>query len=185
MHPRDLLEKGVVRMMGDPSTVAARYQNFLDRDASNGRRHTDCRDAGYVWHKPAFWRCKPGRTIRWVLRWKYTVRSRPWASRWVGDQIPPLPSPVVGVTVHSSDGRPIASSSTQGDGLVLERDPAGRGTVTIEFPNIPPLKGEYYVGVYLLSEDSIHIYDSAANVATLHISQKTLEQGIVSLPHRW
>ena len=95
------------------------------------------------------------------------------------------PAPVVAVTVHSSDGRTIASSSTQADGLELDRDPAGRGTATIDFPKIPLLKGEYFIGVYLLSEDGIHVYDGAANVATLHFSQKTLEQGVVSLPRTW
>jgi lipopolysaccharide transport system ATP-binding protein len=65
------------------------------------------------------------------------------------------------------------------------RDTAGRGTATIAFPNIPLLKGEYFVGVYLLSENGIHIYDGAANVATLHFSQSSLEQGVVSLPHAW
>jgi lipopolysaccharide transport system ATP-binding protein len=98
---------------------------------------------------------------------------------------PALPSPVVAVTVHSPDGRTITSSSTQADGLELTRDATGRGTATIEFPKIPLLKGEYYIGVYLLSEDGIHVYDSAANFATLHFSQKTLEQGVVSLVHGW
>ena len=55
----------------------------------------------------------------------------------------------------------------------------------IEFPAIPLLKGEYFVWVYLLSEDGIHVYDTAGNVATLHFSQKSLEQGLVSLSHDW
>jgi lipopolysaccharide transport system ATP-binding protein len=69
--------------------------------------------------------------------------------------------------------------------LILERDAAGCGSATIEFPKIPLLKGEYSISAYLLSEDGIHIYDAAVTVATLHFSQKTLEQGVVSLPHIW
>jgi lipopolysaccharide transport system ATP-binding protein len=178
------LEKGVVRMMGDPSTVAARYQNFLDRDASPvGAAPVAEMQATSGQARILAVQTRADDTVGTSLEIHSSQQTLGVAVGFASD--PALPSPVVGVTVHSSDGRPIASSSTQGDGLVLERDPAGRGTVTIEFPNIPLLKGEYYVGVYLLSEDSIHIYDSAANVATLHISQKTLEQGIVSLPHRW
>jgi lipopolysaccharide transport system ATP-binding protein len=96
-----------------------------------------------------------------------------------------LPPPVVAVTIHAPDGRTIASSSTQADHLELVRDATGRGTATLEFPKIPLLKGEYYVGAYLLSENGIHVYDAAANVATLHFSQESLEQGVVSLPHQW
>ena len=178
------LEKGVVRMLGDPSTVAARYQNFLDRDASPvGATPVAEMQAATGQARILAVQTRAGDTVGTSLEIHSSQQTLGVAVGFASD--PALPSPVVGVTVHSSDGRPIASSSTQGDGLVLARDPAGRGTVTIEFPNIPLLKGEYYVGVYLLSEDSIHIYDSAANVATLHISQKTLEQGIVSLPHRW
>lgn len=75
---------------------------------------------------------------------------------------------MVAISIHSPDGRWIASNSTKADGLVLRRDAAGRGSATIEFPNIPLLKGEYFIGAYLLSEDGIHIYDGATNVATLH-----------------
>jgi lipopolysaccharide transport system ATP-binding protein len=96
-----------------------------------------------------------------------------------------LPAPVVAVTLNAPDGRFLASSSTQSDGLVLLRDAHGRGSATITFPRIPLLKGEYFVGVYLLSENGIHAYDNAANVATLHFTQDTLEQGVVSLPHAW
>jgi lipopolysaccharide transport system ATP-binding protein len=98
---------------------------------------------------------------------------------------PALPSPVVALTINTPDGRTIASSSTQADGLELVRDPSGRGTATIEFPKIPLLKGEYSIVVYLLSENGIHVYDTAANVATLHFTQDHLEQGVVSLPHTW
>ena len=89
------------------------------------------------------------------------------------------------MTLNGPDGRTLASSSTQGDDHVVARDTFGRGTATIEFPNIPLLKGEYLVWVYLLSENGIHVYDTAANVATLHFSQKSLEQGVVFLPHNW
>lgn len=98
---------------------------------------------------------------------------------------PALLPPVVAISIHSPDGRWIASNSTKADGLVLRRDAAGRGSATIEFPNIPLLKGEYFIGAYLLSEDGIHIYDGATNVATLHFSQDHLEQGVVSLLHAW
>ena len=178
------LEKGVVRLIGDPSTVVARYQNFLDRDAAP-------QSVSAVAEIPSASgqarilgvQTRADGVVGNSLQMHSAEQTLTIAVSFASD--PLLPAPVVAVTVHSSDGRTIASSSTQADGLELDRDPAGRGTATIDFPKIPLLKGEYFIGVYLLSEDGIHVYDGAANVATLHFSQKTLEQGVVSLPRTW
>ena len=178
------LEKGVVRLIGDPSTVVARYQNFLDRDAApSGASAVADIPSAVGLARIVGVQTQADDSVGTSLQVNSCQQSLVVAVGFASD--PALPSPVVAVTLHASDGRTIASSSTQADGLILERDQAGRGTATIEFPNIPLLKGEYYIGVYLLSEDGIHVYDGAPNVATLHFSQKTLEQGVVSLPRRW
>lgn len=179
------LDKGVVQMMGDPSSVAARYQNFLDMDAAPAGTQPE------LGHTPS-----PTGTAR-ILATQLSVdgvtgSSLPVRSgcQTVGVSVgfasdPALPVPVVGLLVHSPDGRVIASSSTQADGVLLERDGAGQGTAKIEFLDFPLLKGEYYVGAYLLSEDGIYVYDGATNIGTLHVSQTSLEQGVVSLAHKW
>lgn len=179
------LDKGTVQMIGDPSSVAARYQNFLDMDAAPADSEPD---RGYI---PS-----PTGTAH-ILATQLSVDGNPGSSLSVRSREqsvaiavgfasdPALPAPVVGLMVHSADGRVIASSSTQADGIVLVRDEAGRGLAQLEFPQIPLLKGEYYVGVYLLSEDGIHVYDGAPSIGTLHFSQSSLEQGVVSLNHSW
>ena len=178
------LEKGVVRLIGDPSTVVARYQNFLDRDAAPESVSAIAEMPSAAGQARILGvQTRVGDTGGNSLHIQSAQQTLAIAVGFVSDLA--LPSPVVAVTLHSSDGRTIASSSTQADGLELDRDEAGRGTATIEFPKIPLLKGEYFIGVYLLSEDGIHVYDSAANVATLHFSQKTLEQGVVSLSRTW
>lgn len=179
------LEKGVVQLIGDPATVVARYQNFLDMDSAPAAAVVEQSLA------PA-----PSGTARILgvqtqvdetIGNSLTVRSseQTLAVTMGFASDPQLPPPVVAISIHSADGRWIASSSTQADKLVLDRDTSGRGSATIEFPKIPLLKGEYFIGAYLLSEDGIHVYDGAANVATLHFSQQTLEQGVVTLPHGW
>jgi lipopolysaccharide transport system ATP-binding protein len=179
------LDKGVVQLLGDPSTVVARYQNFLDRDAAPDISASGVAKitspSGYA-HILVV-QTRVDQTEGTSLRVQSSEQTLFVVVGFASD--PQLPSPVVAVTLHAADGRTIASSSTQADGLELMRDTAGRGTATIAFPNIPLLKGEYFVGVYLLSENGIHIYDGAANVATLHFSQSSLEQGVVSLPHAW
>lgn len=182
------LEKGVVQLIGDPATVVARYQNFLDIESAPAAATTTALDHSLA---PA-----PSGTARILgvqtqvdatIGNSLTVRSseQTLAVTMGFASDPQLQPPVVAISIHSADGRWIASSSTQSAGLVLDRDASGRGSATIEFPNIPLLKGEYFIGAYLLSENGIHVYDGAANVATLHFSQQTLEQGVVTLPHAW
>lgn len=178
------LEKGTVQQIGNPATVVAKYQTFLDRDASQASAAAPRAVSSPMGHA----RILAVQTrVDDEVGSSLEVRS---GEQTLGIRVgfasdPLLASPVVAVTLNGPDGRMLASSSTLADALELTRDESGRGTASIEFPCIPLLKGEYFVWVYLLSENGIHIYDTAANVATLHFSQKSLEQGLVSLEHGW
>lgn len=179
------LDKGVVQLLGDPATVVAGYQAFLDRDAvSQSTGHEMTTVASPTGHARILGvQTQSDATVGKTLYLQSMRQTLAVTVGFASDTA--LPPPVVAVTIHAPDGRTIASSSTQADSIELVRDATGRGTATLEFPKIPLLKGEYYVGAYLLSENGIHVYDSAANVATLHFSQESLEQGVVSLPHQW
>ncbi|EIJ43153.1 ABC-type polysaccharide/polyol phosphate transport system, ATPase component [Beggiatoa alba B18LD] len=96
-----------------------------------------------------------------------------------------LPSPTVGILIINADGRFITSAGTQHDGLPIQRDSNGIATVRVTFPKLALLKGEYWVDIFLLCENAIHVYDHASTVATLNVRQKGLEQGVVSLPRQW
>ena len=180
------LDKGKVQLVGDPATVVAGYQAFLDRDATPaadtpGQPALHASPSGHA-HFLGVQISVDG-TVGTVL---YVQSAKQTLSVSIGFASDPnLPAPVAALILNAPDGRTIASSSTQADNLELTRDAYGRGTATIEFPNIPLLKGEYSISVYLLSENGIHVYDTAANVATLHFTQDHLEQGLVSLPHHW
>ena len=177
------LEKGTVQQMGNPASVVARYQSFLDRDAiqTSTASRTHASPQGHA--RILAVQTRVDDAVGTSLEVQSAQQTLGISVGFASD--PALPSPVVAVTINGPDGRILASSSTHADGLVLARDESGRGTATIEFPKIPLLKGEYFVWVYLLSEDGIHIYDTASNVATLHFSQQTLEQGMVTLAHSW
>jgi lipopolysaccharide transport system ATP-binding protein len=178
------LDKGVVQLFGDPATVVAGYQAFLDRDASPQNADQAMPSTAPTGHARILEvQTQVDATAGKVLYVQSSKQTLAVTIQFASD--PQLPSPVIALTIHAPDGRTITSSSTQSDGLELARDLAGRGAARIEFPKIPLLKGEYFIGVYLLSENGIHVYDAAANVATLHFSQETLEQGVVSLPHFW
>ncbi len=96
-----------------------------------------------------------------------------------------LPTPTFGLLITGTDGRVISSAGTRHDGLNIQRHVDGEAKMRVMFTHLPLLKGEYWIDVYLLCENAIHVYDSALAVATLKVKQKGLEQGIVSLPRQW
>lgn len=98
---------------------------------------------------------------------------------------PLLPPPTAGVTIDLPNNMALTCSVARTDGLVLDRDAQGRGVAIIDFPRIPLRKGNYHIGVYLGSENAIHIYDSALCIATLTVQDVLPEPGLVTLPHRW
>lgn len=177
------LERGQVQAAGDPATVVARYQTFLDSDfvqAGQGKRETSV-PTGHARILTVLTQVDD--IVGTALEVQSAQQTLEVCVKFASDPI--LPVPVAAVSINGADGRILASSSTQVDDLVLVRDEVGRGTATIKFPGIPLLKGEYFVWAYLLSEDGIHTYDTASNVASLHFKQQGLEQGIVSLAHIW
>lgn len=98
---------------------------------------------------------------------------------------PNLPSPSLGLLIKGADGRIVTSAGSQHDGLLIQRDRQGQAKVKVQFPKLALLRGEYWVDVYLLCENAIHVYDHAQTVAMLQVRQRGLEQGIVSLPRQW
>ena len=177
------LEKGIVNLAGDPARVVAQYQSFLDRDAAvvSSVARAISVPTGHA-RILSVQTCVDGAEGT-SLEVQSSVQTVAVSVIFASDLV--LPAPVAAVSINGPDGRILASSSTQVDGISLVRDELGRGTATIAFPNIPLLKGEYFVWAYLLSEDGIHTYDTASNAASLHFSQQGLEQGLVSLAHSW
>ncbi len=98
---------------------------------------------------------------------------------------PEKPAPSVAVMFTDPASRPIASSGTKNDGLILSRDKQGNGRAKIEFASIPLLKGSYWVYAFLMCENAVHFYEYAHMVAQLHVTQVGLELGVVALPHSW
>ena len=96
-----------------------------------------------------------------------------------------LPIPSVGVIILGGDGRYIASAGTVNDGIVLHTNAEHCGSVTLQFPGFPLLKGCYSLEVYLLCEQGLHIYEKVRQAAELNVEQASLELGIVNLPHQW
>lgn len=98
---------------------------------------------------------------------------------------PKLPTPSLGLIISSADGRHITSAGTKNDGLIIKRDAQGNAKVRVSFSKLPLLKGEYWITVYLMCENAIHIYDEVHHPTKLDVHQESLELGVVSLHHQW
>jgi len=98
---------------------------------------------------------------------------------------PQLPTPTVGLLITRVDGQIITSAGSQHDSLSVQRNSQGYAKVRVQFTQLALLKGEYWIDIYLLCENAIHVYDQARMVGLLKVRQYGLEQGVVSLPRTW
>ncbi|WPF88241.1 ABC transporter ATP-binding protein [Cyanobacterium aponinum AL20118] len=98
---------------------------------------------------------------------------------------PELPPPTVGVTIDTADGRMITSNGSWVDGIELERDSDGKGSVNLIYPKLPLLKGKYSLSVFLMCERGIHVYDAAEHIVTIIVEQEHILPGLVTIPHQW
>ena len=98
---------------------------------------------------------------------------------------PALPCPTLAMTLTTKDGRTITSAATWEDQFIMQRTPAGVSEICLKLERLPLLKGEYLINIYLLCERGLHLYDSAAGVASLQVKQTGRLQGFFSIPHQW
>ncbi len=179
------LEKGTVAMVGAAGEVTSRYIDSMDaqRNAASVASAAVFPQAGsadggcaHIVEVEATVDGVAGKTLH-ALSTKSELAVR---VRFAFD--PSLPTPKVAVTISTLDGRGVSSVFSCQDEV---RRANGVGEVEVVFHALPLLKGEYTLSVFLGCERGIHCYDQAVCVATLRVSQVTLDQGLVVLPHTW
>lgn len=194
------LNEGVLQAIGEPHEVVRQYDLFLAGSgaaASSEVKPTaePAGDAPVTAQEPEALVSTPGyaRISRASVgvdgAWERNLYIRPGESSLSimieFESDPMLPPPTAGVTIDLPSKMALTCSVARTDGLVLERDAQGRGVAIIDFPRIPLRKGQYHIGVYLGSENAVHIYDSALCIATLTVNDVLPEPGFVTLPHHW
>ena len=176
------LEKGEIKMIGDVESVTKSYQNSLLNQNENRSAHTTAQATKNI----------------------AKIASVTVSSNKISGKIIPihshkndiviqvevlsdinLPVPNIAVAITSLDNQVITMAGSQFDNMPLNRDKTGKSIAELVFNKIPLARGDYWVDVYLGCENSIHIYDTAIQVAKLTVSQDSMEQGVVHLPHYW
>ena len=101
------------------------------------------------------------------------------------DSDPSMPAPSGAIAVTAADGRIVASCGSWIDGVTLQRNSQGSGTVSLTIKNVPLLKGRYGLSAYLFCERGLHIYTAAEGVASINVTQENVEQGLFHIPRAW
>ncbi|MBL8501075.1 MAG: ABC transporter ATP-binding protein [Nitrosomonas sp.] len=186
------INKGEIVLDGESAQVVSAYQTFLDTNAWNATLET-----------PAAARTEPAANTKHgagsarLEGIKLHVNDMPVQQAIVTSgesrmmievaftSDPALPCPTIAMTIQTKDGRTITSAATWEDQFALQRAPSGAGQVCLGLDQLPLLKGEYLINVYLLCERGLHLYDAAEAVANLQVKQAGRLQGYFSIPHQW
>lgn len=191
------LERGQVRMQGDVGRVVAAYNATIDAELAGVQAEAaaaalpaavPAAEEPVPAYRPGqgrilALRCSGGGQAGRELR----LRSRLDDLRIEMDFLidPSLPPPTMLMALYTRAGLMVTSAGTHNDSVLLERDSRGFGRAALTLPELPLLKGEYYVNVILACERGLHFYESADQAVVLHLEQSGLEQGLVSVRHRW
>lgn len=186
------INKGEIVLDGESAQVVSAYQTFLDKNAWDATLETPA-----TAHTEPASNTQHGSGSARLERIKLHVNDMPVQQAIVTSgesrmmievaftSDPALPCPTIAMTIQTKDGRTITSAATWEDQFDLQRAPSGAGQVCLGLDQLPLLKGEYLINVYLLCERGLHLYDAAEAVANLQVKQAGRLQGYFSIPHQW
>lgn len=188
------INHGQIVLDGESAQVVSAYQAFLDKNASNSSPDTSISIDNKIAEASDKKQVSGSAHLESVKLQVNDINTQ-HASIISGQSNilisiafasdPSLPCPNVAMTLQATDGRTITSAATWEDQFSLQRTPEGAGKVCLKLDQVPLLKGEYLINIYLLCERGLHLYDAAIAVATLQVKQPGRLQGYFSIPHLW
>lgn len=96
-----------------------------------------------------------------------------------------LPMPNVLFGLETAAGINVSSGGTSFDQVQPISTGPGKGSVTLHFPHLPLMKGDYRLTIFLGCERAIHLYDQALYCVDIKMEHEGNEQGLCFLPHYW
>jgi lipopolysaccharide transport system ATP-binding protein len=175
------IDKGEIKAFGEPSGVVNMYQKYLDNlDGNTEISNLKAVTSNHARIKNITVSSDDGQEGDLKLESETSTLSVDVS--FVSDI--DLPTPSVAIVITDDVGKNITSCSTFYDGINLELDANGEGNINLTFTKIGLNRGRYYLHVLLMCENAIHIYESI-QCASLNVTQKGSEVGIVALPREW
>ncbi|WP_417595250.1 ABC transporter ATP-binding protein [Oceanospirillum sp.] len=183
------LHQGEVIAQGKPSDVIHSYEGFL-YGIEQGDTSLPVPDQPQDPGRPQFKQVSVSLDGKPATQTKIPVgiTGQSCLSLYVSWQGPAgHPAPSLATTLHAADGRLIASASSQIDEFKQQQSDDGKGCARLDFPQLPLLKGEYWVEVYLLCEQGILFYDQQIPAARFKMQSPdfSLEQGVFHIEREW
>ena len=180
-HRAIWLEAGVVQMCDRPGEVISAYEEYLLQTEAPKTISTDTKTSlGHARILATRIFCDNETTSLKLesgvseLRIEIDIRS---------DLA--IPVPHAAVSIHLKDGSTVTSTSSHLSSLVTARDEEGKSKLAVIFSPCQLLQGRYLISIHLFCEKGIHVYESADAIATIDVSQQSVERGIARPPHRW
>jgi hypothetical protein len=90
----------------------------------------------------------------------------------------------VGVGLNRMDEVEVCSFATHLDGLPA-RTGALRYSARLLVPELPLVKGEFKLYVFLLDEEGLHIYDQRVSPRAFSVESPAYSFGLISIGHAW
>jgi len=112
------------------------------------------------------------------------TRGEPWAVavEWQSDR-PGRPFHLA-VTIDRADGMQVCTFATHQDGLAALAGAAHR-RACVRVAELPIVKGEFTLYVYLLDEEGLHVYDQAVIAGAFRVDTEEYRTGVVAIAHDW
>ncbi len=88
------------------------------------------------------------------------------------------------VGLDTADGVQVCAFTTQRAGLAPTNG-AGRHRAVVRVPRLPMTKGDYSACVFLLDEESLHVYDRKVQANVLEIEAQRFEPSLFEVAHEW
>lgn len=186
------LDQGRVASRGRAADVVARYNDHLKAQASVG--HTD----GAVSETPrvlgAADRLARVQAVRLLRNGQPQPAQTVPELRSGSDALTvevvvqydtSIAPPTVAVLLSDAAGQHITSCTSLHDGMQWRADAAGQLTARVTWPQLPLLRGEFTVDIFLLCERAIHVYEHLVHAARFGVVAAGPELGLARLPHHW
>jgi lipopolysaccharide transport system ATP-binding protein len=90
----------------------------------------------------------------------------------------------LGVGIDRADGVQVCSFATHQDAMAPFTG-ARRHHVRLTLPELPLLRGEFALYVFLLDEEGLHVYEQQVVHGAFRVESDAYRIGLVALPHRW
>ena len=174
------LKGGKVEALGPVADVIRDYENFLVAKSAAAEQAEPERDAtGIAGYRPA----RISACSLNLAEPLYTS-GQPWELEIEWETEDPTLEFHLGVGINRSDEIEVCSFGTRLDGLP-PRTGQRRYAARLRIPDLPLVKGEFTVYIFLLDGGGLHIYDQRRIPRAFTVHSPTYAFGLVRADHAW